>query len=374
MHIQIRTLTPLHIGSGAEFQGNMEYLWFPHEEQAVVIDEVEVLKIIGEENISQWVSCIEQQDSLLALLQQRKPGIVPDNIARRLIRHGQGRVDIRKPLREQIHSANGDALLPGSSLKGALRTAVWAKMIVDKPELVQSIENLGSKSYNRSKEREEIRYSDDVLRDRLFGKDPNHDIFRLLLPGDAHFTGGTAIYRTEVVNLLHNKEYDIKESITQQVEAIPAGATSIAQWRNLATLEKEAAKFKIFNANAGLLQIETLFPLVNTHTQRLLESEIKFWRNEAALPAVLGTNVDDLENILETLKDCPPNACVLRLGWGSGFRNMTGDWHIHMLDDDYYDLVANLRPTHDETLQYPKTTRIIAGGQPLGFVRLEMQQ
>ena len=52
---------------------------------------------------------------------------------------------------------------------------------------------------------------------------------------------------------------------------------------------------------------------------------------------------------------------------------MTGDWHINMTDDDYYDLVAALRPTHDETIQYPKTTRMIAGGEPLGFIKLTLQ-
>jgi CRISPR type III-A-associated RAMP protein Csm5 len=373
MQVQITTLTPLHIGSGAEFQGDIEYIWFPEQEQAVILDDTQVLQIIGETHVSQWISCIEKQESLLALLQQRKPDLQPVDIARRLIRYGQGRVDTHKPLREHLHSANGDALLPGSSLKGALRTAVWAKMITDQPALVQSTDNLGSKSYNRSKNREEIRYSDDTLNNRLFGKDPNHDIFRLLLPGDAHFNNGTALYRTEVVNLHYNKEYEIKESITQQVEAIPAGASAIAQWRTLPTLEKEAAKYNLFNKNALLLHPPALFPLVNAHTKRLLENEIKFWRGEAALPTVLGTYVDDLENVLEALKACTQESCVLRLGWGSGFRSMTGDWHIHMADDDYYDLVASLRPTHDETLQYPKTTRIIAGGQPLGFVRLDVQ-
>lgn len=71
--IKITTLTPTHIGSGIDFQGNVEYLWFSDDLQAAVVDDKKILSIIEKENIGHWVSCIEKGESLMALLQKRRP-------------------------------------------------------------------------------------------------------------------------------------------------------------------------------------------------------------------------------------------------------------------------------------------------------------
>lgn len=371
MKVNIKTITPVHVGSGVEFEGNIEYLWFAEERQAAVLDDEKTLSIIGAENIGQWVSCIEKGEALLPLLRQRNPSLTSESVARRVLSQGMGPVEPHKPLREHLHSANGSALLPGSSLKGALRTAVFAEEIVKQPALVQKLSNLGESRFNRFSGKETFEFKDDLLSQQIFGKDPNHDVFRLWQIGDAMFSQPTAIYRTEVVNL-YSGEYKIKSEITQQIEAIPAGAETQARWQYNELLERRAGNSQVFNRTAESLRPERLFPAVNKHTIRLLENEIKFWKTDAGAPAVLGSYLDDLEHVLAELNTCSPQSCVLRLGWGTGFRTMTGDWHIKMTDDDYYDLVAMLRSTHDETLQFPKTTRMIAGGQPLGFVRLEM--
>jgi hypothetical protein len=55
---------------------------------------------------------------------------------------------------------------------------------------------------------------------------------------------------------------------------------------------------------------------------------------------------------------------------GPGHHNMTSVWHGELSDDDYYDLVKFLRPRYLEDIVYPKTTRLLAGGVPLGYVKL----
>ncbi len=370
--LKLKTLTPVHVGTGIDFQGNVEYLWFSNERQAVVLDDEKALDIIGEENIGHWVSCIEKGEPLLTLLQQRRAGLRPEMVARRILRHGAGAIEAQKVLREQLHSANGSPLLPGSSLKGALRTAVWAEQIFQQPELVKEPANLGETRTDRRSGKEHFEFKDSALSQKIFGKDPNHDVFRLWQIGDAMFQQPTAIYRTEVVNF-YRDEYDIKKEITQQIEAIPAGAETQTRWNYNDLLEKRAGESNLLNRTAEALPPERLFPAVNKHTKRLLENEIKFWKEDAHLPLVLGTYADDLERMLAEVNACDAQSFVMRLGWGTGFRTMTGDWHINMTDDDYYDLVAALRPTHDETVQYPKTTRMVAGGTPLGFIKLTLQ-
>lgn len=211
------------------FRAMWSYPWFSNERQAVVLDDEKALDIIGEENIGHWVSCIEKGEPLLTLLQQRRAGLRPEMVARRILRHGAGAIEAQKVLREQLHSANGSPLLPGSSLKESSRTAVWAEQIFQQPELVKEPANLGETRTDRRSGKEHFEFKDSALSQKIFGKDPNHDVFRLWQIGDAMFQQPTAIYRTEVVNF-YRDEYDIKKEITQQIEAIPAGAEAQTRW------------------------------------------------------------------------------------------------------------------------------------------------
>jgi hypothetical protein len=60
------------------------------------------------------------------------------------------------------------------------------------------------------------------------------------------------------------------------------------------------------------------------------------------------------------------------MGYGTGYRTMTGDWLDILGDEDYYNLVSNVRPTHPEDIIFPKTVRFAATGEPLGFIRLRL--
>lgn len=361
MNLNLTTLTPLHVGNGEEMQGNYETLYFREEGCVVVIDEKKVLEVIGEENISQWVACIEKQESLLALLRQRKPDLQPTDVARRIVPVQVGGDPGSKAIREQLHNGTGRVLLPGSSLKGAIRTVMWAATLFQRPTLVEEQRNLG-----RSR-RDRFQFNDATLAKTVFGDDPSHDIFRLLQMGDAHFDQ-TACYKTEVVNLGWD-DWEIKHSITQWIEAIPADSATTVNLRYNERLAKKGRD--LFNSRAGKLRVEQLFPLINAHTLRLLDNEISYWRETENSPLLLGTYVEDLEELRSQVQAlrAEPGGCILRLGWGIGFRSMTGDWHSLMEERDYDRLVQSLRPKHDVYLTFPKTTRMVAGGKPLGFVK-----
>ena len=58
--IEIKTLTPIHIGTGVELQHNYEYVYFAAERQIAVLDERKVQALIGKEHIDHWVAAIDQ--------------------------------------------------------------------------------------------------------------------------------------------------------------------------------------------------------------------------------------------------------------------------------------------------------------------------
>lgn len=358
-NIKIQTLTPVHIGDGSELQGKFEYLHFTNEHKIAVIDAEKVLDILGEENIGHWVACIEKGEPLLPVLQKRKANLKADDVALRTIPLSIATKE--KPIRSQIYSGNGQALLPGSSIKGSIRTAIWAELVFDNGHLAKDKRNLGN-----TDARGGFRWSDSPLSKALFGSDPNHDIFRLLQVGDAAFDK-TEVFRTDVINM-YGKSWRIKEEITQYVEAIPAGVSTYFNIRFNDLLKSRATT--TFNKNVSKLEIKNLVGLINDHTKRLIQDEISYWLDKEGNPDALGDYVDEMQRIESIIEDCSTSECVLRLGWGSGFRSMTGDWHGTMTDDDYYRLVKSIRPRHPEDLVFPKTTRFVTGGMPLGFVKL----
>lgn len=358
--IKLTTLTPLHIGSGTEYQPEFEYLYFEQERKVAVVDAEKVLDILGADNLHQWVACIDNNQRLKALLDQRKSDLKASDVALRPIpaKHFPSR-----PIREQLHSGNGSPLLPGTSLKGAIRTAVWAELMLDNTQLAKDKRNLGNED-----RRGGFRWSDQPLSKLFFGNDPNHDIFRLLQVGDAAFTD-TAVYQTDVINK-RGSSWEIKASVRQFVEAIPAGASSTTEIRFNELLNQRARDQ--FNRNAAKLQLEQLFPLINRHTKRLVEDEADYWEETAGNPEILEDFVEEMNKIVKAIDTCQPNECILRTGWGSGFRSMTGDWHGAMTDDDYERLLKSVRPRHSVDLIFPKSMRFVKRGMPLGFVMLSI--
>ena len=99
--VQIETLTPIHVGSGVELQSSFEYLHFKDENCLVIIDDAKVLDILGEENLPHWLACIEKKESLLKLLQTRKPNIKADDVATRRIPLSNKGIAEGKTVREQ---------------------------------------------------------------------------------------------------------------------------------------------------------------------------------------------------------------------------------------------------------------------------------
>ncbi len=364
MKANILTLTPVHIGSGIEIQPDFEYIYFEKQNLVAVLDYKKVLDILGEENLPQWVSCIQNKKPLLQLLETRKKKLKPEDISQHLIKANN---TLNKPIRTHLRSkVNNCSILPGSSIKGALRTALFSHLALNNHRWLKDIRNLRQKRNNR------FYWKGENLEKKFFGRSPNYDIFRLLRPGDFHFGLPTSACIIRCVNKYKN-EFKIKNELTQVVETIPDGVSADAYWSvNKALLSNGS---NIFNENVKYFEdVNQLFKVVNSHTKRLVEDEIDFWSNSANYPTCIEDYVDEMQKIDTYISEVKDGECVLRLGWGSGFRFMTGDWHGEMIDDDYDLLVKTLRPKHPANIMFPKSMRIGPKGVPLGFVKISISE
>lgn len=380
----IEAITPVHIGSGDELLPGTEYISFQQEGKVAVVDPRKILDIIGEENIQQWVSLIDKPngDLLNDLLIVRRPDVKSEDVASREIMVS-GQIPSREKIKAQIFLGRPYLpTIPGSSLKGSIRTAVLNFLIKENPAFVSQEKNLGRERRGR------MNYGDANIqahylapkRRTNYKVDPQKDLLRLLRIGDAYFDTQTELKKSKVVNEYRNG-WDEKRQLSSYFECIPTGSRasifiSIPDDLKNATLGSKQLEtsldFPVYNS-------KSLFKLINRHTLFILEKEISFWEDENN-PIVLEDYLDHLNVIKQIGESCKESECILRVGAGSGWDFMTGGWardkdkfgDYILSDRTWINLKNSLRiGRYSDDVSFPKTRKLIQKGIPFGFVKLK---
>jgi len=379
--LQLTTLTPLHIGSGAEYQGNIEYLLFKDEGVAALVDDKKVLDVIGAEHLSQWVSVIDKDEDLLDLLKSRSTADLKANdVAKRLIPIKGKQPALRNNIKAQLFTGigSGSALLPGSSVKGAIRSVLLAYLIKQQPSAVNLSEMLGSRRYGK------FRYNDSQVTARFFGKrknyappgemrhDPNKDWLRFLRVSDVTFDS-TQVYESVIINK-HFESWKVKEKSFW--ECIPEQLTTSGKIQVPDALIDEVEKKRYIKTNRRYLVPERLCSLINEHTKELLEYERDILYEEYH-PDAFEAYDSELERIVSEFDIANEYTCILRIGAGGGWDYMTGAWLRNpdaVSDRDWGRLKNSLRRgRYPDHLMFPKSRKLLAGGIPLGFVKIKFE-
>lgn len=374
-HVLVETLTPLHIGSGQLLQGNTEYLYFANERTVAVVDEHKVLAIIGDENLDKWVDIIGRGDDLLDYVAKRKPGVKPTDTSRRVLSVvGKRSPGGNQTIREQIFSGNGQPMLPGSSLKGAIRTAVFNALIRHNPTPARAIQ-----SFKDTDSRGNPKYKGGTLEKKYLGQDPNHDVFRLLRIGDAHFDQ-TVCLLSETLNELGDGTFEMKDSVKQFIECIPAGVETICRVQIPSELKARLNETRYREVAAKIphrerMEWSLLLADINANTKRLIQKELNRYQSQS-LPNEAREYLDSLKNMITDLQT---NQCVIRVGFGTGYLNMTGGWAEEQWHNvpgiDFKKEIADLaegvrRNGRYNSFSLPKSRKMTLGGLPLGYLKL----
>lgn len=127
--IKIETLTSVHIGSGESLQYGTDFVpaKIDDENYLSVVDPKKVLNLIGIENISYWVAAIERKESTSSVVKRFAPTAKVEDYSKRMIVEWSAAKGT-DTLKEHIHDGRGIPYIPGSSIKGAIRTAVLASL------------------------------------------------------------------------------------------------------------------------------------------------------------------------------------------------------------------------------------------------------
>jgi len=378
--VKIKTLSPVHIGSGIDLQSNIEFLI--DDDRLAIIDEKKVLNIIGEEYINNWVTIINNRENLFEYLKLRKSNIKLSDIDKRKMEVYCSDLQNKKTLKEQLHNAQGNATIPGSSIKGAIRTAIISYLVEKETERVKNIINKKRNFLNGKGLKWNLKAFQEVeseilnqLLSNSFKPDANRNIFRFLQVTDAYFYYETYASNLQVLNLQGNG-WGIKNSSDQLTELIGQDCESEIRIKiNQKLLEENINRKEIKSDTSFLNSIEKLFGIINIHTKYLLKKEIDFWKHESKYPDSVNYYIENMEKLFEETGKCKKEEAVLRIGGGSGWDSITGAWaktNQKLFSDDEWFQLSKLLNKGRDVEYFPKTRKIDEDGYPLGFIKLSV--
>ena len=366
--VKIETLTGIHIGSGVVYQKGSDFVrgkTADNEDIIVIVDPKKVMHLIGEEHIDAWVNAIQRGRPTDEVVKQYAPSAKVTNYALREISLWSR--EITPTLKEFIHDGRGKPYIPGSSIKGAIRTAVLA---------CESI-NVNDKENKLLDRRGNL--SAKAIESNVFGYDPNHDIMRFLQIGDAVF-GKEYEAAVRMVNINERERHSYwDESKPQLIEIL------VPEDEATFDLKINKSQYELAKDSLGvqmpecMISVENLFNTINHHTLQLLKSEVTYWEERAN-----DENADKVEEylrklsiILSAAEECGKKgkSCVLRIGHGSGWRFITGAWS-ETLSNFKTVVVPKARPRNSQYVQFdfPKTRRVDDECELLGFVKLTLME
>ncbi|MBW2146915.1 MAG: type III-A CRISPR-associated RAMP protein Csm5 [Deltaproteobacteria bacterium] len=256
-------------------------------------------------------------------------------------------------IRKQIRTGLGVPIIPGSSIKGAIRTAVLKRLAGNAATSVnRKLENLLA-----DKSRRNPRRADDELDRFLFGKDPHHDLMRALQVSDVAFRDkDVSVMRVKIRGLGHSGGYYKSRGRGQDdmdifAEAINPGARGklrITLDRHL--MSPPQAKVLEFGDKAACL--DDLHGILNERAREALEDDKQFFR-EAHMQEI----VRQAEVLLGHVQRAGKDVAALRLGWGVGWKGTTGD----LLDAEMLQRFRSAFPIMGvkEGFPYPKTRKVV---------------
>ncbi len=346
-NVKIETLSSVHVGSGEKKVRGIDFLDDENKVYFLDMDKIgNALGIVSNPQIAtEWsdMAMKGRQEEFFKI-----KGIDYKNLSRAVFNYVEEFSDRAPSISMQMRDGRGIAYIPGSSIKGAIRTIIFAQL--SKNETARYMSQNDAEKWCK----------------KFFG-DIQADPFRFLQIGDAFFEKG----KMGIINTVQIKKDNRNPSVAAIDTIKQYAEVLLYENKTCFTLtldEKGLAKAidnNIVSRNIPQFKsIETLFSTINTHTRFLIKSEIEKWNKVIDAE----TMCDFLGGILDQIDECSPKECILRMGNASGKRFITGGVlerfifdrnavpktrRIEIVKDDgkeFFDLLGFVKLTH--VLQY----------------------
>ena len=300
--VGVKILTPVHIGNGSTLANNFDYAI--HDGRTWRLNEGAILEAYDAEDPVIIQRLLETPPGRLL---QRSDFREDSPLFRYVIKGTPRSSATGAQVLEQIKDAHDRPFLPGSSLKGALRTALAWYMW----------DQLGWKP-DRSRLGRNPRFAAQRYERDIFGSDPNHDFLRALHVGDS--APGKKGNDLMIVNgRVFHRGGRLASPI--EMEALRPGVVFTLEAKVDRALYSDWAQSHGLELGGKQL-LEALPRVVQAHTQERLQAELD-WFSHARES---GRTADFYRRLRETR--VLPTTCVLQMGWGTGWEDKTFGSHL----------------------------------------------
>lgn len=372
---RIRTLSPVHVGSGKDYlrgadfdlQRNLITVFDSHQLQRDI-------EKAGAKVQQRYLEELQKERSNLFDF-FRAVGWKSSDYRRYELPVDNGSI---REIKAQIKDGFGQPIIPGSSLKGSLRTALLHHLIEQEADS-QRIQNILQRFQGMNTRN--IRHPSDEIERYLFGSDPQKNWLRVLQVPDVLFEREQLqLFQAKILSKTQNG-YGFKK-LGREKQNLPEKDVKWATSIVLEALNSNSQSQPFEIALDGFLlshqrfqptpfafpEGRSFWEIVKNHFRRLAESEQQFFSEIGYREAA-----NFYRDVI--LKERGQNEVLMRLSWGSGWHFMTGDW----LTPAQKSLVRKLFGLGKRNVdEFPKTRRLaVENGKPyvpLGWVLLQVEE
>lgn len=328
--VEAKIITPVHVGAGQEKKlvKNIDFFYVNRngEKKIILVDLPKIFQTLSENERATFLSLLSsgQTDKFgNYLLNTRK--IKPEDFQ---IAKIDCSYEPEKEILPLTTIPAGDKripYIPGSSLKGAIRSVIITHLYEQN-------------NRNNNNNRKTAPPDEEILLGPI-----ENNLMSLLQVGDFSFEK-SQIDKIKTFNLInvkreyragwkHDRRYSDHEfkpkGFVICCETFPTNSIS----RGFIRIKKE--RFDYINRNTRLPEyfasftkintLEAIFALINQHTRRYLLSEKKFFEHYEDDEGYTSLIIQYIDKLLAQIPD-NNNECLLHMGFGSGFHGITGNW------------------------------------------------
>ena len=363
MRYSLKILSPLHIGNGFNISP-MEY----------VIDDkfyrinMDSLFRDREFNTEEFIENAKMGSFYLGefygdIAKRHKEYVIDiSNSAEKSLR--QRKSEIREFIK-----TGGNIYIPGSSIKGAIRTALLWYILKENEDLYFKMEEYLQKIIREKTERPNKKYVDNEIEKIVFGREPTHDLLKGLSVSDTN-TASCNNLRIDEVRILTTRKYGYGwKGFNIILETLKIGTKFNIEIKKDEFFVREDVSKKL-GFDDKVIYLDNLKDICNDYNKDFIDYELTF------LKKYNDGNLDEIIKFYENLGE--EDGFLLHISWGAGWHGMTVG---RLINENLFESLRKMyrlgkrRNEPRYVKPFPKTRRIIFEDEkpkyPLGWIKLE---
>lgn len=300
--LKVTVLSPLHIGNGGELRRDFDFV--AREKNTYRFNEDAILEAKYDTLMTTRAGQYPPPGKLLTEADFQNP-----NFFRYVLRGVPRSTKTDAILKTCIKDVYDRPYIPGSSLKGAFRTALavtgWGEVT---PPLTVNRYDMGR---NRS-------WAGQGLERKIFGPDPNHSLMRALQVGDCH----TSLSATDSLIIVNAQVLTLRAAGSPiEMEAVSSNTTFEGSLHIDETLFSEMAEREL-HFRGRRKWLDELMPRVQKRSLARINRLVK-WFEQADGASSIAKFYRDLAGA-----GLQENQALMQLGWGTGWDGCTFDTYL----------------------------------------------